>query len=235
MRSLIYVCKPINLRHDHTMRPFHCTLHAKFCANQVIPRGQNTRKLILDENLPNSPDFSTKPWCNAILVTPRHSVRELWNEAAVKKHSQGSGNRRYIVHAEDTLRDASGPIPLEVRVKIAAMPEKSTSRLREIVDLAIGMKTMVLNLSTEADIANGTRGTITDIVLDPREQLASPNEDGSITLRFPPVLVLFRPDSGTDIRFEGLPAGVVPISPSTCSFNIQIGKQTHKIWRRQQQ
>jgi len=47
------------------------------------------------------------------------------------------------------------------------------------------MKVMVtLNLATEADLANGSRGIITDIVLDPREDvsLADVNESGEIWL-----------------------------------------------------
>jgi hypothetical protein len=36
------------------------------------------------------------------------------------------------------------------------------------MEVAIGMKAMVIiNIATEADLANGTRGMVTDIVLDP--------------------------------------------------------------------
>ena len=43
------------------------------------------------------------------------------------------------------------------------------------------MKAMVLlNLVTEADIANGTRGEIQDIILDEREQTSEPDEEGII-------------------------------------------------------
>ena len=48
---------------------------------------------------------------------------------------------------------------------------KFTQKLHRI-EIAIGMKVMVtLNLATEADLANRSRGIIEDIVLDPRERL----------------------------------------------------------------
>ncbi|KAJ3925226.1 MAG: hypothetical protein NXY57DRAFT_855405, partial [Lentinula lateritia] len=40
------------------------------------------------------------------------------------------------------------------------------------VEIAVGMKAMILaNIATEADLANGTRGTVMDIILDDREPM----------------------------------------------------------------
>jgi hypothetical protein len=51
--------------------------------------------------------------------------------------------------------------------------------------MAIGMKVMVLlNVATEADIANRTRGEIKDIVLDEREETSLPDEEGTIHLKY---------------------------------------------------
>ena len=55
---------------------------------------------------------------------------------------------------------------------------------------------IVVNLSTEGDVANGTRGTITAIILDPREQRSEPDEEGAIRLMYPPAMILFEPDGG---------------------------------------
>jgi hypothetical protein len=56
------------------------------------------------------------------------------------------------------------------------------------------MKAMILvNLSSEAEIANGTRGTIRDIMLDAREEALNINEDNSVRLQYPPALILFEP------------------------------------------
>jgi hypothetical protein len=52
------------------------------------------------------------------------------------------------------------------------------------VELAVGMKAMVvLNIAMEADLANGTRGTVQGLVLDPREDRLSPDEEGQIHLK----------------------------------------------------
>jgi len=60
---------------------------------------------------------------------------------------------------------------------------------------------IVVNLSTEGDIANGTQGTITAIILDPREQRSEPNEEGAIRLMYPPAMILFEPDGGSQIPY----------------------------------
>ena len=50
---------------------------------------------------------------------------------------------------------------------------KATKKLSHRVELVIGMKAMVtLNLVTEADLANSSRGTIVGIILDPRERVS---------------------------------------------------------------
>ena len=44
------------------------------------------------------------------------------------------------------------------------------NNLKMRVELAVGMKAMViLNIASEADLTNGTRGTVQGFVLDPRE------------------------------------------------------------------
>jgi hypothetical protein len=49
-------------------------------------------------------DFSTQPWSNACLITPRHAVRKLWNEAAARKWCQESGEQLFICQAEDSIK-----------------------------------------------------------------------------------------------------------------------------------
>jgi hypothetical protein len=74
------------------------------------------------------------------------------------------------------------------------------------------MKVMVvLNIATEAEIANGTRGTVEAIVLDPCENESTPDEKGCIQLQYPPSVVYFKPELHTNITFDGLPDGVVEL------------------------
>ncbi|KAJ6512268.1 hypothetical protein C8R47DRAFT_957912, partial [Mycena vitilis] len=116
------------------------------------------------------PDATTPPWDEAVLVTPRHAARTRWNTAALMKHCRRSGNRMYICTAEDTVGRKQEKLDLMQRVIVAGMTVKQTARLAERVELAVGMRAMVMmNIATEADLANGTRGEIVDIKLDPRE------------------------------------------------------------------
>ncbi|KAJ6489217.1 hypothetical protein C8R47DRAFT_951424, partial [Mycena vitilis] len=116
------------------------------------------------------PDPTQPPWDNAVLVTPRHGARVLWNTQSLVKHCRATGNRMYICQAEDTLGRFDAEMNLTQRVIVAGMPIKKTAKLAERVEIAVGMRAMVLmNIATEADLANGTRGEVVDIRLDPRE------------------------------------------------------------------
>jgi len=97
------------------------------------------------------------------------------------------------------------------------------------------MKAMVLlNLATEADVANGTRGEIQDIILDDWEDLSHPDEEDAIYLKFPPAMHLFRPYKKTNLIFPGLPTGIIPLTPSVTPF-VATGRteQKFKVSRRQ--
>ncbi|KAJ3884472.1 hypothetical protein GG344DRAFT_71319 [Lentinula edodes] len=83
------------------------------------------------------------------------------------------------------------------------------------------MKVMVvLNIATEADLGNGTRGTVTGLVLDDCEPAELPVHEGISMLHFPPAVVFFRPDGGTDICLNGVENGLLPIVPSKAKFTI---------------
>jgi hypothetical protein len=191
------------------------------------------QKLVLNDPRCDVPDFSKAPWDQAILVTPRHSVRNIWNDHSLAKHCAKTGNQRYIIPADDTLRDGT-EISMEIKLAVAGLEDKK-AKLPAIIQLAIGMKAMVLlNIATEADIANGTRGEIQDVILDEREEPSTPDEDGAIKLKYPPVMILFRPDKGSKIIFPGFPPGVIPMTPSLAKFTL-TGRSgnSFRILRRQ--
>ena len=124
---------------------------------------------------------------------------------------------------------------MEAKLAIAEQNDKLTGKLSMTVHMAIGMKAMVLlNVATEADIANGTRGEIQDIILDEREGSIVPDEEGIVRLRYPPAMLLFKPDRTTKLEFPGLPAGIIPLTPSQTKFSVtgRSGKR-YKITRRQ--
>ncbi|KAJ7507781.1 hypothetical protein B0H11DRAFT_1902810 [Mycena galericulata] len=130
------------------------------------------RGLLVTEPDTPVPEWDTSPWTNTVLVTPRHAVRTKWNTAAVRKHCATAQQRLYICDAEDTVGRTEESLNLEQRIVVAGMTTKQTGKLSERVELAIGMRAMVItNIATEADLANGTRGEVIDFKLDPREKL----------------------------------------------------------------
>ncbi len=197
---------------------------------------EEIEKLVLTNPHCEVPDFTKPPWDECILITPRHAVRERWNLAAVKQHCNRTSNILYIAPAEDTLGNTTANIPLQVKVIVAGMTEKKTGKLCDRLELAVGMKVMVTaNIATEADVANGTQGRITQILLDSREPPVI-LEDGVVQLKYPPAMVLFRPDKGTDVVLPGVPIGQLPLTPATERFSITTPKpkaETFRIRRRQ--
>lgn len=195
-------------------------------------------KLIISNPESEVLDFQAEPWKNAVLVTSRNAVRDTWNGAALSRHCTDTGQIKYIAFAEDIVGNGDEALSQMLRWRIAEMDMKKTGKLVDRLEIAVGMRGMVLlNVSTEADVANGTRGTITDIYLDDRE---TPEEvDGAIRLKFPPALIVFKPDTPCQLRFEQpggtlIPEGHIPIVPVQKKFSVTIGKRTKiEVTRRQ--
>jgi len=185
--------------------------------------------------LQNSPiDFSSAPWADASLITPRHGVRTQWNQAALRKACSESGQRLLVCSAEDTITNR--PLSLRERYALAQRGAGDGRRKRkdlpETIELAIGMKVMVTsNIATDLDITNGARGVITDIVLDPDEP---PLEGDSITtLKHLPRCVLVKLNRTRAARLDGLDDGVIPIFPAKSSMQITLGRKTKTVARLQ--
>jgi hypothetical protein len=195
---------------------------------------KEVQKLVLTDPACEIPDFSTSPWCDATLITPRNATKDLWNSAALERHCRATGNRKYIISAEDTNKETGGVPDQRTKLAIAGLKDEATKNLKMRVELAVGMRAMVvLNIATEADLANGTRGTVQGFVLDPREEHASPNEEGHIHLQYPPPVIYFQPDIETNTVFEGVADGIIPISPSLMRFSVEVDGHKVKLERRQ--
>ncbi|KAI5826568.1 hypothetical protein K523DRAFT_204769, partial [Schizophyllum commune Tattone D] len=134
-------------------------------------------------------------WSQPFLVTPRHSVRNEWNGAAMRGHCASSGQRLYICPAEDT-GPKGRPLTLAERLAVvrrSSQGSKPNARdLPREVLIAVGALVLVTqNIDTNLDIANGARGHIERIVFDPREP--DHGEEGSVVhLRYMPKYVLVK-------------------------------------------
>ena len=177
-------------------------------------------------------DFSSPPWNDASLITPRHGVRTQWNDASLRKACSESGQRLLVCHAEDAIQGR--PLSLSERYALAARGagdgRRKRKNLPEVIELAIGMKVMVTsNIATDLDITNGARGTVVDIILDPDEPTLG--DSSIITLKHLPQCVLVKLNRTRAARLTGLEDGVIPIFPAKSSMQIILGKKTKNVTR----
>lgn len=164
-------------------------------------------------------------------------MRTQWNSAALRKHCQNNGQRLYICDAEDVVGKDHQPPNLEQRTVIAGVHVGKLDKLPHRTKLAIGMKCMITaNISTDADLANGSRGTIADIILDAREIIdeTAANEKGYVKLQYPPATIIFEAYHHSFPKPEGLKEGQIPLFPQNTNFQIStVGKPNTKVYRRQ--
>jgi hypothetical protein len=98
----------------------------------------------------------------------------------------------YSCDAEDTIGSENQVLYKREQLEVARKPEKEMGKLPGQLEFAVGMKAMVvMNIATEADLANGSRGEVIDVVLDPCERNPTTNSDGITKLMYPPTLILF--------------------------------------------
>ena len=150
-----------------------------------------------------------------------------------------SWNIWYVVSSEDYINGTGEGLSNDVYHCIASMKKQDTQKLSDWIEIAIGMKAMILfNLSTEAEIANRTQATMQDIVLDPREEICHVEEDDvcTIWLKYSPALILFEPEGGCQVSsaFRDkrdhwlflVPEGQIPITPSSVTFTVILKNST---------
>lgn len=167
--------------------------------------------LVLSNPSCDIPDFAIQPWCDCVLVTPRNGIQVLWNEWMVKALHENTGQVHYIVTAHDTCNNHA--LTRTQQLAIAHLKLDKTNHLPNKIDLAIGMKAMVLsNIAPNADLANGSQGIISDIILHPDEILPSPITP-TVHLQYPPAAMLFTPLDSHGIKLDSLPQGTIPILP----------------------
>ena len=183
-------------------------------------------------------DFTKDPWKDAVLVTPRHAVRELWNKAALRAHCKRLKAAILVSTAVDRVNGRQ--LTLTERYEVSKIrPRQSAEsgcKLAYEVELAIGQKVMVTyNIQTELDIANGARGTIVDVVFEPGTAKTVPQceERNAPIIEGVIAYVLVKMDRTSAVTLSGLQPGVVPIVPLTRKFTIEVKKNKRTITRRQ--
>lgn len=188
------------------------------------------RRLVLTNNECIVPDFESSPWNDAVLITPRNSVQTRWNARATEKHSLQSGQMMYICPSEDSIHGS--PLSPSQRLALAQLPLKQTEQLPTMIRIVKGMRVMVTrNVSTSANLSNGSRGRVAEIVLDPREPAIGVQavEEKRAYLRYPPAIVILQLDFCELAPLPGLARNHVPLFPIQCKFT----NDSTRISRRQ--
>lgn len=189
-------------------------------------------------------DFNSHPWNDAALVTPRHAVRNQWNEQSVHKMAKDRGRRIYICSAEDTYKGRSLNLAERYRLALHLGKRKKNGKketqIKELpnkIELAVGMKVMVTdNIETDLDLTNGARGEIVGIILDPDEPTIG--EGPVVHLQKLPAYILVKLTRTRAGRLEGLDEHVIPIEPAHTTYHVKFslpdGKITQRTIRRRQ-
>jgi len=197
------------------------------------------RSLILTDQRCPVTDFTTSPWRDAVLVTPRHAVRMQWNYATARSRAARHRISLLSCPAFDSIQGR--PLTLQEKFCVATKHngnrghnQQQRAGLPDEVELAIGMEVMVtFNVSTDLDMANGAQGHIVDIVLDPRENRIIGSRECA-ELRYPPVYMLVQMMRTKATTLNSLTPGVLPVTPLSRTFTITTANGSKTTVTRQQ-
>ena len=180
------------------------------------------RSLIINPTLAKDAiDFNIAPWNSALLITPRHALRQKWNDCALRKICKENMRSIFVCNARDTIDGK--PLSLRQRYALTANTKQETSIHTKILpqklELAIGMQIMITtNIEVEHDITNGARGEIVDILLHPDEPAIPPN--AIVNLKYLPVYILVKMIRTRAPLLDNLGDKVVPIEFASQTFPI---------------
>lgn len=188
------------------------------------------RNLVMKPNMTDDPLLQEPEWKDAVLVTPRHAVRRRWNTEAVKLHCQRTSNKLFLIKSDDridgrpiTLDEINTDINLRKTDKKKISPDDDPfdrGKLPNVLECAIGSEVMLTNnISTNLGMANGARGTVQSIVLDPDETADLGKE--IIEPNLTPAYITVKLHGRPGIKLDGLEEDVVPIIPTRKLYKIR--------------
>lgn len=134
---------------------------------------------------------------------------------------------------EDVIGEDLQPLNVEEQTIIAGVNVDDLDKLPHRIELA---KHAYDEYSYEADLANGSHGTIHNIILDAREEIdeVKANTDGYVKLHYPPAAIILKPYHHSFPKFENLDEGLIPIFPQSANFKITtLANKNTKVHHRQ--
>jgi hypothetical protein len=166
---------------------------------------QMLQSLLIQKNPQD--DYSSAPWDDAVLITPRHGVRTQWNEASLRRHCRFKKRQLFICPAQDRIQNQVLSPAEWVAVKLRSQRtnrQNQKKNLPEQVRFAIGAKVLVTqNIDVDIDVTNGARGEIVDIVLHPDEP-PIPQVSSEVHLQYLPLYILVKMARTRASRLPGL-------------------------------
>jgi hypothetical protein len=200
------------------------------------------RSLIVRRQAGMSTNFHIDPWRDAVLVTPRHAVRNQWNHYSLRKMCQAQQRPLIVCPSSDSIKDQ----PLTMMERCALESHRGrrkrqkgiTKDLPHEIEIAYGMKVMVTeNMETDLDVANGAQGEITRIVLHPAEPPVD-QAQAIIKLRYLPLYLLIKLTKTKATQLAGLEHNVIPVQPVATNYRVKMklsnGQEVQRTIKRRQ-
>lgn len=131
-----------------------------------LAKGQLTsadKEILKSRVIGKSHNIDMRQWRNAVLLTPRNSIRQRWNGNAAVSHFMATGNQIFISPSRDEGVTCS-------RVNMLWTGDNHTDYLPTWNVLAINAPALVTaNMAVELQIANGTDVIIKEVVPHPND------------------------------------------------------------------
>ena len=183
------------------------------------------RSLVLMPEKMKADNMVNPDWQDACLVTPWHSVRRHWNDAALRQWHQRSGHQIFVCTADDALSAKRKSVMGQIVPNQGENSERGMKTLPVTIQIAVGMKVMVTeNVEIDLDIANGARGHITAISLHQDEPPIP--QDAVERLRCLPAYILVRLDRTKASTLPRLDPGVTRLLRD---FDESVLQQRHDL------
>jgi hypothetical protein len=147
-----------------------------------------------------------------IIIVESNDLRYRINLVKAKEFAKATKQKLYFSVAVDQC--STNKLTAALRYKLLTLEDGSkTAYGAGLLPLAIGMPVMLkTNVATELSLANGSIGTIADIIIDPREDVDHEDVAAPHYLKFQPVVHVHFPDCEKFFTLPGLAAGVCPIN-----------------------
>jgi len=181
--------------------------------------------LHLLSRFPPFTDFSHPHWSSSVLITPRHAVRNQWNELAITKHSITTGHKIFVCNADDSIKGKALTIEekyaFERRTAGPSRQRETRVDLPNQLSLAVGMPVLLTqNIETDLDITNGAHGLVVGLVLHQDEE-PHDTEQSVVHLQRLPLYILVKLRHTRTGMLTGLEEGVIPIQPASQTLRIK--------------